>query len=94
MKAAVYGQACNTYPDCEIVHVYAEEEFQRMLEDAKPGRFDMIIAESVFQFSEVVSELLKKTRDLRQHDVAVYFEKERIDTSLLNWELLVMVCYA
>lgn len=48
MKAAVYGQACNTYPDCEIVHVYAEEEFQRMLEDAKSGRFDMIIAESVF----------------------------------------------
>lgn len=94
MKAAVYGQACNTYPDWEIVHVYPEDEFQRMLEDAKSGRFDMIIAESVFQFSEDVSELLKTIHDLRQHGVAVYFEKEQIDTSLLNWEFLATVCYA
>ena len=68
-----------------------ETEFDTMLEDAKNGKFDIILTKSISQFSENVVELLTIVRDLRQHDVAVYFEEESINTSALNSELLLTV---
>lgn len=62
-----------------------------VLEDAKNGKFDIILTKSISQFSENVVELLTIVRDLRQHDVAVYFEEESINTSALNSELLLTV---
>ena len=63
-----------------------------MLDDAKSGMFDLISVKSI---SEVPKErLLEDVRELRRHGVAVKFEEENIDTSLLKAELLLTVCMA
>ena len=91
LRAVSYCLYTSSNPDWEIVGNYEETEFDTMLEDAKNGKFDIILTKSISQFSENVVELLTIVRDLRQHDVAVYFEEESINTSALNSELLLTV---
>ena len=66
-----------------------EEEYEKMLDDAKSGMFDIIYVKSISGFPK--ERLLKDVRELREHGVAVKFEEEEIDTSLSSWELLLTV---
>ena len=78
-----------------IVSTYrkgTEEEYEKMLDDAKSGMFDIIYIKSISKFPK--ESLLKDVRELREHGVAVKFEEENIDTSLLKAELLLTVCMA
>lgn len=61
-----------------------------MLEDAKSGMFDVIYVKSLSEFPK--ESLFEDARELKKHGVAVKFEKESIDTSLLEAELLLTVC--
>ena len=63
-----------------------------MLDDAKSGMFDLISVKSISEFPK--ERLLEDVRELRRHCVAVKFEEENIDTSLLKAELLLTVCMA
>lgn len=63
-----------------------------MLDDAKSGMFDLISVKSISEFPK--ERLLEDVRELRRHGVAVRFEEENIDTSLLKAELLLTVCMA
>ena len=68
------------------------EEYEKMLDDAKSGMFDLISVKSISEFPK--ERLLEDVRELRRHGVAVKFEEENIDTSLLKAELLLTVCMA
>ena len=63
-----------------------------MLDDAKSGMFDLISVKSISEFPK--ERLLEDVRELRRHGVAVKYEEENIDTSLLKAELLLTVCMA
>ena len=63
-----------------------------MLDDAKSGMFDLISVKSISEFPK--ERLLEDVRELRRHGVAVKFEEENIDTSLLKAELVLTVCMA
>ena len=63
-----------------------------MLDDAKSGMFDLISVKSISEFPK--ERLLEDVRELRRHGVAMKFEEENIDTSLLKAELLLTVCMA
>ena len=63
-----------------------------MLDDAKSGMFDLISVKSISEFPK--ERLLEDVREVRRHGVAVKFEEENIDTSLLKAELLLTVCMA
>ena len=54
--------------------------------------FDLISVKSISEFPK--ERLLEDVRELRRHGVAVKFEEENIDTSLLKAELLLTVCMA
>ena len=69
-----------------------EEEYEKMLDDAKSGMFDIIYVKSISKFPK--ESLLKDVRELREHGVAVKFEEENIDSSFLSWELLLTVFLA
>lgn len=78
-----------------IVSTYrkgTEEEYEKMLDDAKSGMFDIIYVKSISEFPK--ESLLKDVRELGEHGVAVKFEEEEIDTSLSSWELLLTVYLA
>ena len=85
-------------PNWEFVGIYADEgisgtqvknrtEVMRMIDDALSGKIDMIIAKSISRFARNTIDTLKYVRDLREHKVDVYFEKENIHTLELESEM-------
>ena len=49
------------------------KEFNRMIEDAKAGQFDMIITKSISRFARNMLDCLKYVRMLKEKGVGVYF---------------------
>ena len=86
-------------PDWEFVGVYADrgisgtstkrrESFNRMVEDAKAGKIDIILTKSISRFARNTVDLLETVRHLKDIGVSVRFERENIDTSGMEGELL------
>ena len=55
--------------------------FQRMIDDAKARKFDVIYVEDVSRFSRSVEDFTKTIKDLREVGVYVYFKKENTMTN-------------
>ncbi len=54
--------------------------FLRMIEDAKQGKFDLIITREVSRFARNLIEALTYIKQLREHGVEVYFISEGLST--------------
>lgn len=78
-------------PDWELYDVYADEgitgtntkkraEFNRMINDAKLQRFDLIITKEVSRFSRNILDTISYTRDLRYLGIGVRFMNDGINT--------------
>ncbi|QEK11611.1 recombinase family protein [Crassaminicella thermophila] len=66
-------------------------EFNRMIEDAMAGQFDMIITKSISRFARNTLDCLKYVRMLKEKGIGVYFEKENIDTMDSKGEVLLTI---
>lgn len=64
-------------------------EFQRMIEECKQGKIDMVITKSISRFARNTVDALKIIRELKEIDVGVYFEKENILTLESAGEFLI-----
>ncbi len=93
-----YSNKIKSNPNWEFVGIYADEgisgtqiknrtEFQRMINDALNGKIDIIMTKSISRFARNVVDTLKNVRELREHNVDVYFEKENIHTLDLDSEM-------
>ena len=51
-----------------------------MIADCRTGKIDMILTKSISRFSRNTVDCLKYTRELKALNIAVYFEKENINT--------------
>ena len=88
-------------PEYEFVGVFADQsisgfsrnrpEFQRMVWMAKDGQIDLIITKSISRFARNTAVLLETVRELLLIGVAVYFEKEAIDTLDAKGEVLLTI---
>lgn len=67
------------------------EEFQKMIRDCMNGEIDMIITKSISRFARNTLDTLKYVRKLKDKDIAVYFEDEKINTLTMDGELLLVV---
>lgn len=63
------------------------ENFMRMIEDAKIGKFDLIVTKEISRFSRNTLDSIKYTRELLNYGVAVYFVNDNINTALPDAEL-------
>lgn len=63
------------------------EEFRRMIEDAKCGRFDLILTKEVSRFARNTLDSLYYTRELLKYNVGVLFENDNINTFMKDSEL-------
>lgn len=54
--------------------------FMKMIEDAKQGKFDIIIAREVSRFARNLKECLIYVEELKKHNVGVYFVSDNIDS--------------
>lgn len=56
------------------------DEFLRMIKDSEAGKVDMIITKSVTRFTRNTVDSIQTIRKLKALSIAVYFEKEHINT--------------
>lgn len=78
-------------PDWELYSIYADEgtsgtstrkriQFNRMIQDAHEGKFQLILTKEVSRFSRNIVDTLSYTRELKRIGVAVEFVTDHINT--------------
>lgn len=86
-----FRQYIDRNPDWELYEVFADEgitgtntkkrkEFNRMIECAKRGDFDLIITKEISRFARNTLDSIYYTRDLKKHGVGVIFLNDNINT--------------
>ena len=85
----------------EFAGVYADDpvsgtkdnrkEFQRMLDDCRAGKIDLIITKSVTRFARNTLTTLETVRELKALGVDVFFEKEKIHSLSGDGELMLSI---
>lgn len=77
------------YADADFTGTKGERpEFQKMLEDCRSGKIDRILTKSVSRFARNTVTLLEVVRELKKLGIAVFFEKEQLDTLGGDGELM------
>ena len=63
------------------------DNFMKMIEDARLGKFDLIVTKEISRFSRNTLDSIKYTRELLSYGVAVLFVNDNINTALPDSEL-------
>lgn len=73
---------CGGYIDDGISGMHAEkrEEFQRMMSDAKSGKFDFIVTKEISRFARNTLDSIQYTRELLSNGVCIWFQNDGINT--------------
>lgn len=101
-QTAYYEGMINRRSDWQYVGIYADEarsgmklqrrdDFLRMMRDCEAGKIDMIITKSVTRFARNTVDSIKAIRKLKLLGIAVFFEKENINTLSESSELLLTI---
>lgn len=85
----------------EYAGVYADEaltgtkdnrpEFQRLMNDCRDGKIDIIITKSISRFARNTVTMLEAVRELRSLNIDVWFEKENIHSLSGDGELMLTI---
>ena len=67
---------------------YERPGFQKLLEDCRAGKIDMIITKSVSRFSRNTVDFLETVRELKALGVDVFFEEQNIHSISKGGELM------
>ena len=100
-QISYYSNFIQSRNDWFYAGVYADEaktgtkdnrpEFQRMLEDCKQGKINLIITKSISRFARNTVTLLETVRELKDIGVAVFFEEQNINTLTSDGELMLTI---
>lgn len=93
-----YKEELTKNPQYELVNIYYDfgisgfkekrPGFQKMLEDARQGKFELVITKSITRFARNTATVLNATRELKALGIGVYFELQKINTLGEGGELL------
>lgn len=97
-----YTEYVEKEPNWILVGIYADEaisgvqtkkrdDFQRLINDCLNGEIDMVITKAIARFARNTLDTLKYVRMLKEKNIAVYFEEERINTLTMDGELLLTI---
>ena len=98
-QVSYYSSLIQSNPEWEYAGVYADEgisgtntrnrdEFNRLIADCEKGKIDMVLVKSISRFARDTVDTLKTVRRLKQLGIAVYFEREKINSLSSDGELL------
>lgn len=101
-QVAYYTAFINNHPDYVMAGIYADEgisgtntkkreQFNKMIEDCKAGKIDMIITKSISRFARNTLDTLNFVRSLKELGIGVIFEKENINTLDSKGEVLLTI---
>lgn len=100
-----YTDKINSTPEWKIAGIYADDGisgvhtkkrdgFNQMIQDCKKHKIDLILTKSISRFARNTVDSIQYVRMLKQFGVTVIFEKENINTSTMNSEMLLTVLSA
>ena len=86
-----FREQIRNHPEWKLYEIYADEgitgtstrkrkEFNRMIRDAREGKFRLILTKEVSRFSRNILDTISYTRQLRELGVGVLFFTDRINT--------------
>lgn len=98
-QISFYSDLIQKNPEWDYAGVYADEgisgtsvekrpEFMRMMKDCKAGKIDLILTKSISRFARNTVDLLKVVRELKDLNIEVRFEKEKINSLSDDGELM------
>lgn len=97
-----YIKMVNARPDWELVDIYADEgltgtrmdkrdDLDRLMADCRKGKIDKVVVKSFTRLARNTVDSLTILRDLKLMGVSVLSERENLDTTDLNNEMLLML---
>ena len=97
-----YTAYINGHPDWTLAGIYADdgisgtntkkrEEFNRMIDECMAGSIDMVITKSISRFARNTLDCLKYIRQLKDKNIAVFFEKENINSMDSKGEVMLTI---
>lgn len=101
-QVAHYKELIQKEPTWEFAGIYADdgisgtntkkrEQFNQMIAACKAGKIDLIVTKSISRFARNTIDCLKYIRDLKAINVAIFFEKENINTMDVKGEVLITI---
>jgi DNA invertase Pin-like site-specific DNA recombinase len=100
-QISYYSELIQKNPSWLYIGVYADNamtgtkderpEFQRLIEDCKSGKIDMVIVKSISRFARNTVTLLKTVRELKSKNIDVFFENENIHSMSGDGELMLSI---
>lgn len=102
MQVEHYTREIQSNPKWRFAGIYADEgisgtntkkrtDFNRMIEDCMAGKVDMVLTKSVSRFARNTVDCITYIRKLKEKNIAVFFEKENINTLDGAGELLITI---
>ena len=99
-----YREMITANPMYEFAGIYSDQGisgykearpgFQRMMEDARAGKIDLIITKSISWFARNTVTVLKSARELKGMGVGIFFELQNINTLSGEGELMLTILSA
>lgn len=97
-----YTELIENNPEWTLAGIFADEgisgtntkkrdEFNRMIEECKVGNIDMVLTKSISRFARNTLDCLKYIRLLKEKGIAVYFQKENINTLDAKGEVMITI---
>lgn len=97
-QTAYYEEYVFAHSDWELVGIYSDNgisgtiinrpEFQRLIEDCRAGKIDLVVTKSITRFARNTVVLLETIRELKALGIDCYFEKEDMHSISPDGELL------
>ena len=97
-QISYYQKLITTHQGWEYAGVYADEaltgtkddreEFQRLIQDCKDGKIDLIIVKAISRFARNTVTLLETVRMLKSIKVDVFFEEQNLHTMSAEGEMV------
>lgn len=97
-----YESWINLHDDWELAGIFydfgisgtnaeARDGLQALLYACRTGSVDYVLTKSISRFSRNTSDCLSLVRELLSYNIPIYFEKENLDTSTMESELLLSI---
>ena len=98
-QVSYFSKMIQSHDSWKYVGVYSDEGmtgtkikrdgFQRMIQDAKAGKIDIIVTKSLSRFARNTVDCLKTIREMKAINVDIFFEEQNIHTLSANGEFLI-----
>ena len=99
-----YKEVISSNPEYEFVDVYYDygisgfkeqrPGFQKMMDDARAGKIDLIITKSVTRFARNTVTFLSAERELKGMGIGIFFELQNVNTLSEAGELMITILAA